>query len=246
MNPDSTIPDAAIAKVHGGAVATLLEALFPGRCLLCGEWMPVPPESRAPVCPDCAATLVPLEGVLCERCGTLLVSEDGTCCRCRGTEYSFRSHRSLFPYSGAVRDLMAHYKIRGRRRVAFFFAPLLAGLLSATHSGFAVVPVPPRPGRKRVDGVERIARILERRHGVRVLRLLSRSGGLAQKTLDFAARQRNLEGRIRVRPGAGSLPGRVVLMDDVFTTGATMDACARALRAAGVGEVDAVSLAIDV
>jgi len=140
---------------------------------------------------------------------------------------------------------MAHYKIRGRRSLAFFFAPLLAGMLSSAYAGLDVVPVPPRPHKGRRDGVERIARILERRHGVRVRRVLRRTEGAAQKTLDFAARQRNLEGRIRVLAGIGALPESIVLMDDVFTTGATMDACARALLSAGVRTVYAASIAID-
>lgn len=227
------------------AADAFLEALFPGRCLVCGEWMQVSPGSAAPVCPGCAAALAPLEGALCGRCGTPLVSEEAVCCRCRAVEYSFLSHRSVFAYSGAVRDLIAHYKIRHRRRLARLFAPRLERLLAESHPGLPVVPVPPRPGRKSRDGVERIARVLERRHGVRIRRVLQRSVGAAQKTLDFAARQRNLLGSIRVRRGAGALPDRVVLLDDVFTTGATMDACARTLRAAGVREVHAVSLAID-
>jgi competence protein ComFC len=243
--PAGAVSHTGTHAVPDAFLSALLEILFPGRCLVCGEWMPFPPGTLAPVCPDCATSLTPLGGLLCGRCGMPMVSEEATCCRCRGMEYAFLSHRSVFPYSGTVRDLMAHYKIRGRRRLAFLFAPLLAGLLSSAYPGWTVVPVPPRPGRGRMDGVERIARMLEKRHGVPVRRLLERSAGAAQKTLDFAARQRNLRGRIRVRPGMGRLPGRVVLLDDVFTTGATMDTCARALLAAGVGEVHAASLAID-
>ncbi len=107
------------------------------------------------------------------------------------------------------------------------------------------MPVPPRPGRRGLDPVERIARILERRWGITVCRCLSRTGGTEQKSLDFAGRSRNLKGRITVRPARGGVPPLAVLLDDVFTTGATADACARALLEAGSVEVRVVTLAVD-
>ena len=77
-------------------------------------------------------------------------------------------------------------------------------------------------------------------------RLLERTGGAQQKSLDFAQRRENLRGMIRLAPGANALlPARVLLLDDVFTTGATLDACARALREGGCRSVLGLTLAIE-
>jgi predicted amidophosphoribosyltransferase len=92
--------------------------------------------------------------------------------------------------------------------------------------------------------VERIVRALTREVPLDVRRLLVRLGGAAQKGLDFEQRRTNLRGMIRVRERA-IVPARVVLLDDVFTTGATADACAGALHEAGCGEVCVLTLAIE-
>jgi predicted amidophosphoribosyltransferase len=95
--------------------------------------------------------------------------------------------------------------------------------------------------------VELVARELEKTHGLRVLRILSRAGHIQQKTLDYEQRRANLKGNISIARcrGNGILPRTVVLLDDVFTTGATLDACARVLREAGCMEVTAVTLAME-
>jgi predicted amidophosphoribosyltransferase len=92
-----------------------------------------------------------------------------------------------------------------------------------------------------------IARRLESSHGAIVLRILNRRAGPAQKGLDFAARRENLRGRIGPagRTGKRPPPPEVVVIDDVFTTGATADACARVLRGMGSRTVSVVTLATD-
>lgn len=226
------------------AAARIAGILFPGRCLACGAWLDDGSEASSPVCCRCLAELVPLGGPRCPGCGVPLLVEQGRCTRCRTAGYAFASARAVFRYRGAVRDLVIAFKSGGRRRLARVFAPFLAGLLADFRPGLAVVPVPARPGRTGPDAVELLARELERRHGVRVLRLLRRAPGAPQKSLSYRERQRNLHGRIHLAPRAVAA-GAFVLLDDVLTTGATADACARALLAAGAARVDAAVLAVD-
>jgi len=129
--------------------------------------------------------------------------------------------------------------------VATVFSDLVVRAIAERAPGLCVVPVPPRAGRETPDGVELVCRSLERRHGVTVLRALVRTGGAQQKTLDLAERRQNLKGRIHLRLPGQALPSSVVLLDDVFTTGATLDACARVLRESGCASVCAFTLAIE-
>ncbi|MDR1930758.1 MAG: double zinc ribbon domain-containing protein [Treponema sp.] len=157
----------------------------------------------------------------------------------------------------------------------FFAACLERGLeiLSETipdfPAGAAWVPVPPRPGKIKKEGwdqIEYLARLLGKKRasgerelpgppgdpppGLPVLRCLKRLPSRNQKELDRGERLRNLKGRIVCAgwpPGgrAPALPVEAVLLDDVFTTGATMNECARALKDAGVLRVYGVCLCYD-
>jgi ComF family protein len=206
------------------ALAFILDLVFPGRCLLCGE---------------------PLSGRRCRVCGMPLLSERDTCTRCRGTEFAFERQVSVFTYAGKIKELIGMYKFSGRIRLCSLFATYFSAVLDAQGMRAAeLVPVPPRPSRPGPDHVERIAHCLAREHGFVVTRALERTTGISQKSLSFEERRENLSNGIRIAKN-GKAPRRAVLLDDVFTTGATMDACARALRKAGSESVCGVSLAID-
>ena len=225
----------------------LLEVLFPGRCLLCGEWLLLRADHTAPVCGDCLGGLRPILGERCVTCGMPLVSERSNCTRCRAAAFSFESNVALFPYSGPARDLIGMLKFERRRRIASLFADFAVTSMNGDREQLPIVPVPPRPGQSEPDAVERVALSLARRHGSRVSRLLLRTGGAPQKSLSLTERRINLRGKIRIAPSMErrSLPERVLLLDDVFTTGATLDECARTLREAGCSQVYALTLAIE-
>ena len=233
---------------HGRVVAAgrlLLEALFPGRCILCGCWLDPLRDHGEAVCCRCRESFVVDASPRCAACGIMLVSEQGTCMRCRGVERALEGSFALFPDRGAPRTVLHALKFEKRTRLAPLVAGWVARELEDRYPGIPVVPVPPRPGRRDPDAVERICRQLETGHRVTVMRLLARSGGEEQKSLDYEERARNLRGRITVAaPGAG-VPERAILFDDVFTTGATLDACARALRTAGVVEVRGLTFLIE-
>jgi predicted amidophosphoribosyltransferase len=176
-----------------------------------------------------------------------LVSESITCMRCREADFVFESNVALFPYSGAAKELIRKFKFEGRIRLAGLFAAFAAAAVCPAREMYPVVPVPSRPGRRSPDPVGRVAACLERRHGKTVRRLLVRTGGSEQKSLDLPRRRENLRGMIQLAPAKGSseLPPRVILLDDIFTTGATIDACARVLLDAGCLGVYAITFAIE-
>jgi ComF family protein len=227
------------------SLAMCLDALLPLGCAICGA-APLGRDTSGPLCADCLEALAPWRGKRCEACGLPLISEEGRCMRCRDAEWSFDSAFPLFSYSGTPRELIAAYKKRGRKSLAAPLARLAAAEISRFWPDRTVVPVPPRPGKLRSRGwdqVEEIVRILER-EGFRVARPLRRAAGEEQKRLGRIGRASNARASYFLSPGASS-PEKALLFDDVVTTGATIDACARALKGGGARSVAVLVLAAD-
>jgi len=183
----------------------------------------------------------------CGKCGIGLVSERSICMRCRKADFVFESNVAIFPYSRQAKELIRKLKFEGRVRLAGLFADLAAAAFPPEWETYPIAPVPPRRGRKTPDPADRVAACLEKQHGKTVRRLLERTGGLQQKSLDLPRRRENLRGMIRLAPdkGLSGLPPQVILLDDIFTTGATIDACARVLHDAGCERVYSLTLAIE-
>ncbi len=156
-----------------------------------------------------------------------------------------------------MRELIYQYKFRNHRRLGLYFALWLARAYRTRYAGEPLVPVPFRPSGKRQRGWDHIECILdhlEHIYRIPVQPLLVRDNGRQQKRLDFEGRMGNLKGRVRMRgaathPFAGGslsrLPASVVLLDDIFTTGATASECGRVLREAGIDKVSVLTIAID-
>ncbi len=224
----------------------VLETLFPRACVLCGRSLAGEPGRGYPLCSGCERDLAKPEQPRCRVCGKSLISERDVCMRCRDREFAFDSIFPLWIYRGAVKDLVIAYKARNVRSLSRFFGKRVQEHLGVLGSGIPVIPVPYRKARMRKQGwdpVEEMARFLSRR-GIPVLRCLERLPGPSQKVLDYSARLSNLAGKIRIRPDS-PVPARVLLLDDVLTTGATLSECARVLKGGGAERVDAVVLAAD-
>jgi predicted amidophosphoribosyltransferase len=162
--------------------------------------------------------------------------------RCRGVERSFDSAYPLFSYEGPMRELVSAYKKGRRRSLSRLFADLVSPRISELWPDRVIVPVPPRRG-KGWDQVEEIARILESR-GFPVRRPLARARSDEQKSLDRGERGANASKAYYLKPGEAS-PELPLLLDDVATTCATLEACSRALKGGGALSVVALTLAAD-
>lgn len=234
------------------AALAILDATLPEPCALCGRPILSERDSGAPICRSCTASLPTPETPRCRICSASLISEHEICTRCRDRDFAFRRNISLYAYRGYAKRLVRRYKFDGVHALAGCIACGVAKLIESACPGAPIVPVPPRPRRRgfrwpgrRVDQVERIVRILASRHHIEVRRLLLRDAGAAQKNLGYEERLGNLTGKFRCPEMSAPPPDRVVLFDDVFTTGATASECARVLTEHGVREVDVVTVAID-
>jgi ComF family protein len=220
----------------------LLSLIVPPLCVACRD----PVLSGAALCGECRSRLVVLPDPRCLRCGAPSVSRSTVCRECRGRRFGFDQAWSAFAYEGVARRAVAALKLQGAVAVTRIMA---AELASRAPPGFlrgSLVPVPAHHRRRRRHGFNQakaIAVALGHQTGLCVSDPLEREGRAPpQVGLPRSARLLNAGGSVRVRRGAAA-PAGAVLVDDVYTTGATLDACARALRAAGSSEVVALTFA---
>ncbi|MDR3166395.1 MAG: ComF family protein [Treponema sp.] len=234
------------------------EWIFPSGCPVCGKLLLDAREAREGLCGDCGTALLRGDEKRCSLCGRPLISETERCLPCReGEARRFDRAFAVFPYAGKYQKVLRAYKFGQFRSLGNFLAERLTESLSYfPREGMrnpCWVPVPPRPGKLRSygwDQVEYLARLLEKMYrkpkpppgALPVYRCLKRLSSHTQKGLNRENRIRNLRARIRcTRPP----PPEVFLFDDVITTGATLDACAAALKEEGAETVYGICLFYD-
>jgi competence protein ComFC len=236
-----------------GALAAVI---FPAPCRICGELLEN--ASRVPLCAACLASFAPYAGPICERCGRPLVSTAVTegvaeplCNVCRRSLYDFDFARSSASYTPKVASAIVLLKYEELVPLGRLFAMRLLQVARAHAkqcSADVIVPVPLHPARHRERGynqAELIARPLARQLGLPCRSyLLVRTRPRPDKlTLTLRERWRSVRGAYAIRQGSRVDNLRVLLVDDVLTTGATLDACSRALRRGGASYVVALTVA---
>lgn len=237
------------------AIASLV---FPAPCRLCTNMLDT--GTRVPFCSDCVARLAhALPEPLCAKCGRPIVSNvvnEGVsappqCHFCRLGKYDFDMARSYGAYSPAMSRAILLLKYGEVTPLGTWFARHLAAIAARDHESFAadvLVPVPLDAGRMRERGynqAELIARPLARMLGIPFRSYLLVRTKTRPDTLRLTRRERweTVRGAFATHERAQVDRMRVLLVDDVFTTGATLDACSRALRQAGADRVVGLTVA---
>jgi predicted amidophosphoribosyltransferase len=229
-------------------LAELLAIIAPPACAACRAPLAGAEEQ---LCPACRRSLPWLRGPRCPRCGLERHGgrgRPGSPAGCPAGRAAFSRAWAPMAYDGTARALVLALKSRSALPVADVMAAQLAATLPRelrAAPGCTVVPVPPQRARRRARGFDPaglLACAFAARLGLPLAPVLRRRDSSSRQATAGRA-VRRAEGRIDVELRRRGPPGAVLLLDDVHTTGATLDACARALVAGGAVDVIAVTYA---
>jgi len=228
--------------------AQILDLLFPPQCMACRA-----PVGEAGLCAPCWSAVTFLDGPCCQCCGLpfpVALDGENLCAACLAVPPAFDAARAILAYDGHSKGAILALKHADRLDLAPAFARWLArtgkDLLADSD---LLVPVPLHPWRlwrRRYNQAAELARALSRMTGLACdTAALARSRATpSQGAMPSArARRRNVQRAFRVPVPARVAGKRVLLLDDVLTTGATAQACARALKRAGAAQVRVLALA---
>lgn len=220
----------------------LLDGIYPRCCPICHQ---IVRPKGALVCPKCVEKLSPIQQPRCQKCGKSL-SDDGReyCGDCERSPHQYDQGIGIYPYNDKMRKSIENYKFYGRREYGDFY------IQAMIHYGKAhilrwrpdcILPIPMLPKKQRLRGFNQ-AEYLAKGLGeyfkipVKTRDICRVQGGRAQKELTASERRRNLRQAFQVGPEYQPHQ-RVLLVDDVYTTGSTIDAVARVLKANGTKHV---------
>ncbi len=226
----------------------ILDLLFPRRCAVCDG---IAGRLGSAVCPVCRDKIIYIKEPCCMKCGKQLKKEEKEYCGdCEKKKHFYIQGTALYDY-GSMADSVFRFKYAGRMEYALFYGKELyekrAAWLQMLQPD-VLVPVPVHPARKRKRGynqAELIARELSKWSGIpvntKLIRRVKRTSPLKEQS--YQERQNNLKRAFKMNQNDVKL-NTIVIIDDIYTTGSTIDEMARVLRASGINKVYFMALTI--
>jgi len=228
----------------------LVELLFPSACLACR--CPLPPGALPMFCPACLARIELVKGPLCKGCGRQFpkaAGGDHLCGLCLSGHYHFDRARAVAIYTEPFSQVIHRFKYQGETHALSSFRALRELLPKPTAEPLdLVLPVPLHDRKLRQRGFNQavlLARLFfpKDRRRIRTDLLVREIDTEPQTSLSGQARRRNLKKAFALRKPEAVRGKRIVLVDDVFTTGTTVNECAKILKKGGALRVEVLTLA---
>lgn len=228
-------------------LSKITNVIFPDNitCFICGE--DCDKESEVDICSRCEHDLPYNNGKICLRCGNALDSND-SCSNCKFTKHYFVKARAPFIYDGEIRSAIQRLKFNGEKYIAKSLAYYLVSAYRQLEvDADYIVPIPASSKRLKQRGynqAELLARELASKVGVACsINLVKSIDTAKQSNVNISERKSNVENVFTVKDRKLFKGKIIVLVDDVFTTGATVDSASKALRKAGAKAVFVITVA---
>ncbi len=223
------------------------DIFFPRRCPLCDK--PVKREDGL-ICRTCEPSLKLVESPFCMKCGKPLYAEDEYCSDCEERAHEFIRGRALFVYGNAAKGIY-RFKYGNRQEYADYYGKRMAqqfGNWIANIRPDGIIPIPlsrERLAKRGYNQAELLAEVLSRYVGVPVYAdyVVRIKNTVPQKELNVRQRQNNLKKAFKIVSNDVKLK-TIILIDDIYTTGSTMDALSKALKEAGTEQIYFLTLAV--
>lgn len=226
----------------------IADMIYPRICPVCGH---IVSKRGHDICPQCEEKLSFIGNDHCMKCGKPVEEDEEFCGDCAGASHVYDEGRAALLYDTYMSRSIYRFKYGGKQEFAGFYARAICERLESKIKSWnvdAIVPVPVHKERLKKRGynqAELIAKQMSKRLGIPVRSdLVTRQKGtLAQKNLSARDRQNNLKKAFKVTGNVVKLDS-VLIVDDIYTTGATVDAMAGCLKGAGIRRVYFTSLCI--
>lgn len=231
-----------VRAFFGKIAAIGADLLFPDtKCICCGRELK---EGR--LCTECVSELVMNDKRRCVVCSRPIDGEGDLCYMCENRKYSFDSMTAVTEYKGSIRKMLLRYKEYNKAFLCDYFADLIAP--EAAKIDFdVIVEVPSSPSQVRLRGYSQtklIADSLAERMNKPSVRALSRSGRGKQSERSARERTKAIRKEYSILNADTVRGKKVLLLDDIYTTGSTMDVCSKLLKKAGADKVHGLTVAI--
>lgn len=228
---------------------TFLDALYPRTCALCASLLN---SKEKGICTACALRLKPLREPLCKKCGKPLRDvQEEFCFDCRRHKHIFSCNQGIFPYNEQMQGAIARWKFQGRREYSAFFGQVMYyyGKDYIAHCRpQAIFSMPLHKYKEKSRGFDQakdLAKIIQSRTQIPYMEdfLIRKKNTRAMKALDSRQRKQNIKGAFAL---VKDIPGlkRVLVIDDIYTTGASLDEVSKVLKEAGIEEIYCMTLCV--
>lgn len=223
--------------------------LYPLHCASCKK--PLAALNDSGVCSLCEASIHPNPGPYCIKCGRPLPIAGDTCDECRKTRFYFSIARSACLYEGTLKELTHLFKYKGKIALSKIFSRRMAGFLRSDPCMLDGIDLITSVPMHRAQALDRdfnhsnvLASNIAKEAGIRFADTLDKYRSTRrQNQLSREERLNNLDNAFRIKRDASVEGLKILLIDDIMTTGATCSACAKALLDAGAAEVRCLTLA---
>ena len=225
----------------------ILNWIYPPICIACKVGLPVN-MGNFYICERCVPLFEQVPLPICKKCGQILNEEDENCSSCFGKSFHFESNMSTFLYDDLMRDLLRDMKFRNKKRIAIGLGLLWAKLIEMPDEEFTLTWLPMHPKKQKERGfnqAELMASEIAKEFKVPCKNLLRRTIDTpAQSGLHPKLRQENVKDAFEINSEAFVLGACIVIIDDIYTTGASINECAKVLIEGGANKIYARTLAL--